>query len=132
MNATRRGFFAALLGALALPKAKGLMAPVNEAAAGGVSTVLTHDQITLEMLEVLRRNLPNMQRIRKSEIRRFAASRARIGDTIHVKRPARFVVSDAVQRDLDEFSERYTEPYLARQANLWDRKLIEEASLWQQ
>jgi hypothetical protein len=80
MNTDRRGFFASMLGVLAAPKQL-VLRPFRKRTSQSL--------LTLQMLRALERNLA----LKTHQEALFCSPVSKIGDTLYVRKPARFVAS---------------------------------------
>lgn len=72
------------------------------------NTLLTIDEITLEALHVIDNSLTFFKTVKRNYDSRFANHGAQVGDTVRIRKPAKFKVSDGATLQIQDFKEDYT------------------------
>ena len=72
------------------------------------NTLLTIDMITRESLMVLENNLTFTKHVNRNYDSKFAVSGAKIGDTLRIRKPARYTVRTGAVAQIQDHTEQYT------------------------
>ena len=79
------------------------------------NTLLTIDMITRELLMSLKNNLCMAKSVNRDYDDQFAKKGAKIGNTINIRKPARFIVSEGPALQLQNYTEQYVPLVLTNQ-----------------
>lgn len=71
------------------------------------NTILTIDMITKEALRVLHQELKLVPKVRRDYDDRFARSGAKIGDTLRIRKPAKYTVTSGATLSIQDSTEQY-------------------------
>lgn len=72
------------------------------------NSILTIDDITLEALRIVENNLTFFKTVKVNYDNKFADHGAQKGDTVRIRKPAKFKVSDGAELVTQDFVEEYT------------------------
>lgn len=82
------------------------------------NTVLTIDMITREALMILENNLTFTKHVNREYDEKFAVGGAKIGDTLRIRKPARYTVRSGATASVQDHTEAYTSLTLSNQKGI--------------
>lgn len=82
------------------------------------NTVLTIDMITREALMILENNLTFTKHVSREYDDKFAVGGAKIGDTLRIRKPARYTVRSGAAASVQDHTEAYTTLQLSNQKGI--------------